>query len=500
MLGLAALVNAADVVCIAVCIQRGLYPLHQLPVVQILVLQLFGVNVGVLVHVLAVVDDLGESAAGDGDGTRHIIQGRRIICVRQDKFFFGNGAIIIAIDDGRVAFAKVGGTVCLVTGAVGRDILILIFVRDIIVRTNCGTDRSAGAFSMNVCVDNGIAGAAVDIDVTGTAIPGTAIHRYITSANCRAGVTGSIMWIGRRIKTITNATDCIYGAAGDVDGCCGPRRAVTISDCRNIRGTDGGNVSILFNIDREIRKAALPAITNGAALLVGFCMYGGISGDRNSSRVVGAAVIIAISNCSGVSRISLNNGIVRNGDAVSTAETTADRSTIAGSGNNIGIAFNADVFAGTVVAAANGSSAIPSGNGSDLTAGDGNVGCITKIKIFPAISAAANRGGPMVAACQKFAGSVLIGTGLCSTIIVHIVLDGQSAGAVCVRFFDGGVFFLPIVLSQNGIIAVQLKVGVAIALYFNRTGLGIGGINFNVHILQGHIGSLIFCRLHRDGI
>ena len=41
---------------------------------------------------------------------------------------------------------------------------------------------------------------------------------------------------------------------------------------------------------------------------------------------------------------------------------------------NIGIAFNADVFAGTAAAAANGSSAIISGNGSDITAGDGNIG------------------------------------------------------------------------------------------------------------------------------
>ena len=62
------------------------------------------------------------------------------------------------------------------------------------------------------------------------------------------------------------------------------------------------------------------------------------------------------------------------------------------------------------------------------------------------------------------------------------------------------MFFVPIVLNQNGIVAVQLKVGVAIALYFDRTGLGTGGINFNVHIIQGHIGGLIFCRIHCDGI
>ena len=139
-------------------------------------------------------------------------------------------------------------------------------------------------------------------------------------------------------------------------------------------GSNSCNIGIFFNIDREIRKAAIPTSTNGAASLTGFCMYGGFSGDGNSSRVVGAADLTAISNRSGRSRISINNGIVRNGDAVSTAGTTADRSTILGNGSNIGIAFNADVFAGTVVAAANAGTAIISGNGSDLTAGDGNIG------------------------------------------------------------------------------------------------------------------------------
>ena len=65
MLGLAALVNAADVVCIAFLFQRRLHDLaHQLPVVQVLVLQLGGVNncFGVLLHVLAVVDGLVKGA------------------------------------------------------------------------------------------------------------------------------------------------------------------------------------------------------------------------------------------------------------------------------------------------------------------------------------------------------------------------------------------------------------------------------------------------------
>ena len=339
---------------------------------QILVLQVAGVNVGVLVHVLAVVDDLGEGAAGDfvaigGD----IIQGIRIFCARQVKFFIFIGdntiidnTIIIAIDDGRVAFAKVGGTVCLVAGAVGRDILTFV----------SGTNRSAGAFSINVCVDNGITGAAIDVDVTGGGMVAIDIPVVNHATNRRAVVAGSI--ILRRILRIVGAKgiDRIYGAAGDVDGCCGITVTASISNRRIIMGSNSCNIGILFNIDREIRTAAIPTSTNGAAALTGFCMYGGISGDRNSSRVVGAADLIAISNRSGKSRTSINNGIVRNGDAVSTADTTADRSTIRGNGSNMGIARNADVFTGTVVAAANGSSAIISGNGSDITAGDGNIG------------------------------------------------------------------------------------------------------------------------------
>ena len=140
-----------------------------------------------------------------------------------------------------------------------------------------------------------------------------------------------------------------------------------------ITGTDSGNVGILFNIDREIRSIAIPAVTNGATL-VAFCRYGSISGDRNSIRAVVTACVIATSNCSVKIRTSIDNGIVRNGDAVSTAGTTADPGTRLSKGSNMGIAFNADVLAGTVAAAANGSSAILSGNGSDITAGDGNIG------------------------------------------------------------------------------------------------------------------------------
>ena len=130
------------------------------------------------------------------------------------------------------------------------------------------------------------------------------------ATNRRAVVTGSIIWVGRNIRTI--GVDRIYSAAGNVDGCCGITVTASISNRRTITGSNSCNIGIFFNIDREIRKAAIPTSTNGAAAFTGFCMYGGISGDRNSSRLVGAADLIAISNRSGKSRISINNGIVRN--------------------------------------------------------------------------------------------------------------------------------------------------------------------------------------------
>lgn len=169
---------------------------------------------------------------------------------------FFDSCIIIAIDDGRVDFAKVGGTVCMVADAVGRDILIFDVVWVIASSFSCGTNRSTGAFSINVCVDNGIASAAVDVDVTSSAT----VSSY-NSANCRADVTGSIIWAVIR----TNGIDCIYGAAGDVDGCCDSIDASRSSDCGMITGTDSGNVGILSIL--IVRSEALPYRPSPMALL-----------------------------------------------------------------------------------------------------------------------------------------------------------------------------------------------------------------------------------------
>ena len=226
------------------------------------------------------MDDLGEGAAGDFVVIATLVSPTGVIiqCVRQVKFFFKkfffkvfffDSTIIIAIDDGRVAFAKVGGTVCVVADTVGRDILIFVFVCDIAIIANSGADRSAGAFSINVCVDNGIAGAAVDVDVTGAFHSFARRKNYFINlgTNRRAMVAGSIML--RRILRIVGAKgiDRIYGAAGDVDGCCAAIGASSISDCGGVIGTDSCNVGILFNIDREIIGVAMLSGTDGAAIL-----------------------------------------------------------------------------------------------------------------------------------------------------------------------------------------------------------------------------------------
>ena len=180
--------------------------------------------------------------------------------------------------------------------------------------------------------------------------------------------------------------------------------------------------------------------------------------------------------------------------------TGSNGSTTSCKGGNICIALNADIRTCSIGTAAD-TGAVRTAAGSDLTTGDldiGSAGSVTG-------STAADRGRLMATACHQLAGVPVNGISvfilvLGSTIIILIVRDGQGAFAVFVRFFDGGVFFLPIVLNHNGIIAVQLKVGIAVALYFDRTGLGFSSVNFNVHILQGHIGGVALFGVNGDGV
>ena len=151
--------------------------------------------------------------------------------------------------------------------------------------------------------------------------------------------------------------DCIYGAAGNVDGCCATIVTEIISNRRTIIVADGGNVGIFFNIDREIPGIALLSGTDGATRLVGFCMYGGIPGDRNRSGELFITCIItciytAIANGRTPSTVCIDNGVIFNRDAVSAAGTAADRSALLTNSSNMGIALNADVLAGTAVGVA----------------------------------------------------------------------------------------------------------------------------------------------------
>ena len=126
MFGLPALVNAADVVGVAVLIRRGLHDLaHQLPVVQVLVLQLAGVNVGVLVHVLAVVDDLVEvTFVFVREGVLRIVESvigfisgmkcTTIKCFGRFIFVSAQRSVAVEIDDGSIVFAQIGRAILVV--------------------------------------------------------------------------------------------------------------------------------------------------------------------------------------------------------------------------------------------------------------------------------------------------------------------------------------------------------------------------------------------------
>ena len=144
MLGLAALVNAADVVCIAVCIQRGLYPLHQLPVVQVLVLQLGDVNnfFGVLFHVLAVVDDLGEITFAREDALRTVdsalkfksgMKCRIIKCFGRIINASAQSSVAVGIDDSGIVFAQIGRTILVVFCALRWADAIIFMCRRVVM-------------------------------------------------------------------------------------------------------------------------------------------------------------------------------------------------------------------------------------------------------------------------------------------------------------------------------------------------------------------------------
>ena len=224
-------------------------------------------------------------------------------------------------------------------------------------------------------------------------------------------------------------------------------------------------------------------------------------------------------------------GITGDGDvvAISVLTTTDSGGTIATFGIYLGIAGDGDVGAitGSIAigtAAANTSTGLPmiimiASLGSiactDISAGDGDVGSTVSFcsvgdrGLFPTIQCAlsADAGTAFTTAYYSqrtgiAAGriAVLVFLFVRATIlaIILIVRDGQRAGAFSISLFQTGVG----TGAGQRVVPVQLNVGVAIALHGQRS-LGIAvpcALPVDKHILQGHIGSLIFCRLHRDGI
>ena len=128
MFGLPALVDGADVVGVAVLFGSRLYDFaHQLPVVQVLVLQLGDVNnfFGVLFHVLAVVDDLGEVTfvfVREGvlrtvDSALKFKSGmkcRIIKCFGRFIFVSSQRSVAVGIDDGSIVFTQMGRAILVV--------------------------------------------------------------------------------------------------------------------------------------------------------------------------------------------------------------------------------------------------------------------------------------------------------------------------------------------------------------------------------------------------
>ena len=83
---------------------------------QVLVLQLFDVNVGVLFHVLAVVDDLGEiTFVFVREGVLlTAMKCKSIKCFGRIISASAQSSVAIGIDDGSIVFAQIGRAILVV--------------------------------------------------------------------------------------------------------------------------------------------------------------------------------------------------------------------------------------------------------------------------------------------------------------------------------------------------------------------------------------------------
>ena len=222
MLGLAALVNAADVVGVAVLFGSRLYDFaHQLPVVQVLVLQLFGVNVGVLLHVLAVVDGLVKGAEVV-TGQIPLIFAERTISRSSIR------TVVIHPDNDAAVFAE------------GRFSVFVI--ADDIGSTITGTD---GAFLIQPAgrIDGGVARGAVDSN-------GDILHFVGVAAadgRCKIFVAVSIPVINAGFSANSS-----YRTTGNGDRCFPLLGRSSVSDrCCSV-GADSHHLSVFGDGDAGI--------------------------------------------------------------------------------------------------------------------------------------------------------------------------------------------------------------------------------------------------------
>ena len=219
-LGLAALVNAADAVCIAVLFQRGLLVLTlrvQLPVVQVLVLQLGGVKV--FVHVLAVVDGLVKL-------TGVIID--CVITVGISVVVFDRaGALFIHPDHNTVVLTKRRNTVRIIADD---------------VRSAVSLGNSTFYIVHTGSIDGGVASGAVDGN--GDILHRVAVFTLFTAANGRRKP------IVKFVSAIGNGSDRTAGD-GDV-GLANIIMLEAISDSCRTSIANGGHIGVVRDRDGSI--------------------------------------------------------------------------------------------------------------------------------------------------------------------------------------------------------------------------------------------------------
>ena len=396
-------------------------------------------------------------------------------------------------------------------------------------------------------IDGGVASGAIDGN-------SDILRRAVAILNIAAANRRSRFFTGNGVDR----------AAGDGDiGLAGNKGTIIIVEsssdgCRTIVA-NGGHIGVLRNRDRGMiairvrRTTAHLAGTDAGTTATPFRKDGGIAGNAHFTtaanttantgsvcRSVGMHIgvvfdldvlsgsVLATADSGSIITKSGNFGITGDGDvgAISVLTTTDSGGTIATIGIYLGIAGDGDVGAitGSIAigtAAANTSTgprmiiriaSLGSIACTDISAGDGDVGSTVPFcsvgdrGLFPTIQCALSADAGTALTTAYYSQRTGIAAGRIAVlvflffraIVILIVRDGQGAGAFSIGLFQTGVG----TGAGQRVVPVQLNVGFAVALHGQRS-LGITApcaLPVDKHILQGHIGGLIFCRLHRDGI